>query len=816
MQYIIVIKYVFINFFKKVTIIKVHINLGGKIMASIWNVNSTYNIASKRITTKLAFQLGERFLARVVGKSDSTGELLLKLLDGWQFSAELEEPLDFIKDELLQFEVDGFENGKLKLKLVKVDEKANEENQEGSIEGFVKDINLSLKKEDYKLLEQMIKFNMPLTKENIQKVKTITDFRDEIKEQPEKVEQFIENYLKSKNIEVKSPQAQEIKKMLTEFFNELKALTNEEILTFLENDIELTSENVTSFKKIVNEPLSLYKEIKDLDNKFKNTKDFIPKVIKVEVEEPKEAKIEENFLNTFKDVSKIYQKSPNVYARDSKVNLFKHPVYSYYNLGEAIKENTNGNTFSSKIGVLPILNEASKLGEDLYRALTIIKGKAITVDRFPELVDNLEEIAKDIGSAKELIFKGEKDTVIENKVKDIFYRSNRIEDLLNYMEDGELREKDIPGLRNLLKSYTSICRGIGESIINENEGRAMDLKPIIREYNKLGNELLNIISKEEDFNLTDSSSWELKGIIREYKNEAKNENTKEGINDKVNVDENTKEGINDKINVDENTKENIKDKVNVDENVNKNTKESAKANIKDKVNINENVKDKVNKNEDLKDLSKEKNNTITLKEGEVKEVKLKNNDGFKLIEKTSVLIKEQISNKTEEIKNIIKDILRENKDIKPEVYKQIIGVINEKINDFKVYNTISNGYYYLDLPLDIKNSYYKCKLIIKDERNKGKKIDSKNVKIVASVEGKNLGVVDAYIKVFNINVDVELKCEEKWMKVLDIGKKKLEKAIINLGYNANIKVDKKEGDITIVTCRDFFDDKGLSSINVRV
>ena len=88
-------------------------------MSGIWNINSTYNVNNKKISAKISFQVGEKFSARVVQLNRSTGEIFLKLLDGWQFSGELENFQNIMENQLIRLEVEGFENGKLKLRIVK-------------------------------------------------------------------------------------------------------------------------------------------------------------------------------------------------------------------------------------------------------------------------------------------------------------------------------------------------------------------------------------------------------------------------------------------------------------------------------------------------------------------------------------------------------------------------------------------------------------------------------------------------------------------------------------------------------------------------
>ncbi|MEL7597866.1 MAG: hypothetical protein AAGU01_06660, partial [Clostridiaceae bacterium] len=100
--------------------------------------------------------------------------------------------------------------------------------------------------------------------------------------------------------------------------------------------------------------------------------------------------------------------------------------------------------------------------------------------------------------------------------------------------------------------------------------------------------------------------------------------------------------------------------------------------------------------------------------------------------------------------------------------------------------------------------------------NKGKKIDSSNVKLVASVNTINMGVIDAYIKVLNKNINIDIKCEKDWIKALELGKEGIINKLNNMGYVSNVKVDEKIVEANIVECRDFFEDNEFTRINLMV
>eukprot|EP00831_Metopus_contortus_P056339 TRINITY_DN48136_c0_g1_i1.p3 TRINITY_DN48136_c0_g1~~TRINITY_DN48136_c0_g1_i1.p3 ORF type:complete len:125 (-),score=25.33 TRINITY_DN48136_c0_g1_i1:135-479(-) len=92
-------------------------------------------------------------------------------------------------------------------------------------------------------------------------------------------------------------------------------------------------------------------------------------------------------------------------------------------------------------------------------------------------------------------------------------------------------------------------------------------------------------------------------------------------------------------------------------------------------------------------------------------------------------MRERINNVVDIVKNIIN-----HSELNEDVYNKFSNLIKENINDIKIYNTISNEYYYLNVPIQTNSQEYPCKLIIKDNRKNGKKIDSTNAKMVVSIK----------------------------------------------------------------------------------
>lgn len=622
-------------------------------MPAIWNVNNSYNVNNKKYSSKSTFEVGEKFSGKIISKGEGN-EATVKLADGWQFSATIDGSIESEENVPLQLQVEGYEDGKLKLKIVKKEADSNNLANDSLSEVIDKE---GLGKEDVDILKKMMKHNIPLTRENITFVKSLLQFNTKINMDNNEIDNFILKYIDSKGISGESEQGKQIINTLKEFFVNFKNMKPEEILFFLENNIELTSENIESYNKLFSSNGNTVKEF--FDN-IKN--DFAG--IEVEMKE-----LEDNISN-------------------SKVGE-KHLDNSIKALGEEINKDKLG--YNSLVSKLYDSNDMSKSKVSMLAVLKSMTGGD----------DNLlREPIKDI-----LI--GKKEQFTTNEYNTALGKINNLsdEDFINIVKDvlgksGEIKEISKDTVNIILRSFFGKDIEVGE----------VELRKI------------------QD--------------VIEYKFQELELNN-EGVNEEKLIGNNIA------------------------------------------------------------------NKTITTLEQEVI------TGGHKKILSANELIKNDINKKIDGIKDIIKELLVASKG-EGEGADKVIQLLKNSISEFKLFNTISNEYYYLDVPINREMTEYPCKLIIKDNRKDGKKIDRTDVKIVVTVKTVNLGVVDGFLSVKDKGLDVELKCDKNYMKVLELSKSKLSNDLQKLGFNINIKVSMREEDITLASCREFFNDKAVSGIDIKV
>ena len=627
-------------------------------MPGIWNVNNVYNNSNTRkFSSKLTFSVGEKFSGRIVSKGDGK-DVTIRLSDGWQFIAELDGNINLDDLKLLNFQVEDFKDGKLKLKLIPNEQKGEEVSNEVFKEVMDKE---GLSKEDINILEKMIKHNISLTKDNINKIKGLIQFNENINLSSDNIDDFIQNYLQSKGIDINTPKGELIKQNLMEFFSNFKNMSSDEILLFLENNIEFSTENIKSFNELFNGDLSieklLYKLSQELDNSQSNLKDI----------QNKEIITDKEYLNK-------------------------------ENINNEFLKNNNKNSLISKI----------------YDSNDVSKNKVSVVS-----------LLKSITGDKERILNDYLNDIINSRAENLTTKEfNRLISLTSKFEDSDIV--------NLIKNQLS-TKGLSDETIKSN---GLDSK-VIDGKNLLENTLGKILNKE--VNLTNEEFKRFNDLIK-YK-----------LQTNINEQDVKPEAI--KIDKSQNSQ--LKSDIN---------------NLYSK---------------DIENFS--------------------NKD----------LIKQEMVNKFNEVKNIVKDIIN-NIDNKAIGYEKVMEMIKGNIGEFKIFNSISEQYYYLNFQVPVNAEEYPCKLIIKDNRKGGKKIDKTNVKMVVNVKTIHLGDVDGYLTLKDNRIDINLKCDNKYVDIISKNKNKLKSGLETLGIVTEVSVSLREEPINLVTCGKFFNDLSISNIDIKV
>ncbi|OOM79092.1 flagellar hook-length control protein FliK [Clostridium sp. BL-8] len=640
-------------------------------MPGVWNVNNGYNTNTKKVSSKLTFEVGERFTGRVVEKGNGK-DVTVKLADGWQFIAELDGNVDLDDLKLIKFQVDGFQNGKLKLKLV----------QDSTNEGTNEDENFQdvidkegLSKEDIDILKNMVKHNIPLTRENINEIKGLIQFNERISANPKELDAFIQTYIQSKGLSSDSSEGQAIKELLTKFLNEYKNINSDDILAFIENKLDFSEESIKSFNKLFKGNSSIEEiimKISDSLNSDGNAKS-------AQDNNASQVSIDEKMIN--KELELNRNSSDKTTALLSKAYNENDPLSKKINILDVLK--TLAGSEDSELSMIQ-KSAGQESGSSSMEKTNLPESILEKLDN-PDIVKIIKDTVGD-DLATNNASKTQADRLVEsaNKIK--------LEELLSNMEGREVKltDSEFKAFSELLNSKSK-----GEEVVKENP--FMDVN-------------------------------------------------NDSIQPKEASDNAVKDTISNKINIGKADAEDIFLRSGLD------IKESIKGEMKDKIN---------------------------------------------------------------NIRDIVKNIITQT-EIKGDSYEKIMNLIKNNISDIKVFNSMSNEYYYLNVPVTANSKEYPCKLIIKDNRKDGKKIDKTNAKMIISVKTAKLGDIDGYLTMRDNRIDVNLKCESDYTSIINKNKSKLAEGLSTLGLFVNINVSVKDKPVDIVNCRNFFNDLTISTIDIKV
>ena len=421
------------------------------------------------------FKQGDTLKGIIVKHDAESNEVTIKLTNGMEIEAEIQGDVE-LKGGILKFEVTEFKDNTLFLKLS--DNKADVIQGEASkkitdeIMNFI--IKEGLKKEDYNMLKAMVKYNIPLTRENITTVKSVLEFSGKMNNNPEKIKSFINTYLNSRDIVVNSREGLQVAQKLYEFFKAFSKADLQEVLLFLENNIEFTKENLDSFNKLFNSENTMEKVIDAVNEE-------IGKVIAIEEELLSENTVEQS-------LKQITLKNGDEYTGKGKGTEVGKTI-----MATLVKESSKSHSINDNI-VKDIIKNHSITDDDAKEIIKLMKNDSNYVMSKETLKENIlkhtgrEVVLNDV-EAKSL------EAIINKEVikdKDI----NFIKSLFNNIESKQISVAKELESNDIRENIFNISKNLAKNVTEKSEGAKEVIRNIIsslKESNGNSTQILNIM-----------------------------------------------------------------------------------------------------------------------------------------------------------------------------------------------------------------------------------------------------------------------------------------------------------------------------------
>ena len=494
---------------------------------------STFTYGKYITTEKVSFRGGYEFnqgdtlKGRVIKEDSQSNKVTIKLTNGMEIEAELQGEVD-LKGGLLNFEVAELKDNMLFLKLTANNtEIINEEIAKESIDEIMNFIlKEGLKKEDYNMLKAMVKYNIPLTRENITTVKSIMEFSDKMNNNPVEIKNFINSYLNSRDIAANSKEGVYVSQKLYEFFEAFSKTNLQEVLLFLESGIEFTKENLESFNKLFNNENAMEKVINEVNEKLGNAiaiedntlnREILEKTLNQEyskdvieyknnsnndindMKEVNDIKDIKN-INDIKDIKNINDIKDIKDIKDNSINNIS--ILSKSSTGKTIqatliKESSKDN----------IINDGAKsdffMEDDVKEIIKVLKNenKSMVNENKSELNINKEVLRESIlkHKGKEVRLNDAEAKLLEviinkDEIKD--KEINFIKNLFNSVESRQKGEEKELKSNDIRENIFNISKDLSKNIIEKSEGVKEVIRNIIsnlKESDENSSQILNIM-----------------------------------------------------------------------------------------------------------------------------------------------------------------------------------------------------------------------------------------------------------------------------------------------------------------------------------
>ena len=482
---------------------------------------STFTYGKYITTEKVSFRGGYEFnqgdtlKGRVIKEDSQSNKVTIKLTNGMEIEAELQGEVD-LKGGLLNFEVAELKDNMLFLKLTANNtEIINEEIAKESIDEIMNFIlKEGLKKEDYNMLKAMVKYNIPLTRENITTVKSIMEFSDKMNNNPVEIKNFINSYLNSRDIAANSKEGVYVSQKLYEFFEAFSKTNLQEVLLFLESGIEFTKENLESFNKLFNNENAMEKVINEVNEKLGNAiaiedntlnREILEKTLNQEyskdvIEYKNNSNNDINDMKEVNDIKEIKNINDIKDIKDNSINNIS--ILSKSSTGKTIqatliKESSKDN----------IINDGAKsdffMEDDVKEIIKVLKNenKSMVNENKSELNINKEVLRESIlkHTGKEVRLNDAEAKLLEviinkDEIKD--KEINFIKNLFNSVESRQKGEEKELKSNDIRENIFNISKDLSKNITEKSEGVKEVIRNIIsnlKESDENSSQILNIM-----------------------------------------------------------------------------------------------------------------------------------------------------------------------------------------------------------------------------------------------------------------------------------------------------------------------------------
>ena len=503
---------------------------------------STFTYGKYITTEKVSFRGGYEFnqgdtlKGRVIKEDSQSNKVTIKLTNGMEIEAELQGEVN-LKGGLLNFEVAELKDNMLFLKLTANNtEIINEEIAKESIDEIMNFIlKEGLKKEDYNMLKAMVKYNIPLTRENITTVKSIMEFSDKMNNNPVEIKNFINSYLNSRDIAANSKEGVYVSQKLYEFFEAFSKTDLQEVLLFLENDIEFTKENLESFNKLFNNENAMEKVINEVNEKLGNAiaiedntlnREILEKTLNQEYSKDviEYKNNSNNDINDMKEVNDIKEIKNINDIKDIKDIKNINDIKDIKNINDIkdIKDNSINNisilskSSTGKTIQATLIKESSKdniindgvksdffMEDDVKEIIKVLKNenKSMVNENKSELNINKEVLRESIlkHTGKEVRLNDAEAKLLEviinkDEIKD--KEINFIKNLFNSVESRQKGEEKELKSNDIRENIFNISKDLSKNITEKSEGAKEVIRNIIsnlKESDENSSQILNIM-----------------------------------------------------------------------------------------------------------------------------------------------------------------------------------------------------------------------------------------------------------------------------------------------------------------------------------